>query len=206
MRSRPSPPAAASPPSRRWRLTSPAPGPTLTAGGSDTDPNLTNGEYPYPAAPNYPTHCGVALGNAKLITSGPGAGQFFQASGLLNQVTVVDTRDTDTGWTINGTMGTFSAGTGLTFTGSQLGWNPVTSDTDSFTSSDGTVYDQVVTPGPAVLPNTAVASGLSSGRALGSAPAGDGLGIATLDARLKLLIPVWAFSGNYTGTLTISSI
>lgn len=181
-------------------------GPTLTAGGSDTDPNFTNGEYPYPAAPNYPTHCGVSLGTAKLITSGTGAGQFFQASGLLNQVTVVDTRDTDTGWTINGTVGTFSAGTGLTFSGSQLGWNPVTTDTGAFTSSDGTVYDQVVTAGPAVAPNTPVATGLSSGRTLGSAPAGDGLGIATLDARLKLLIPVWAFSGNYTGTLTISSI
>jgi NAD+ kinase len=49
----------------------------------------------------------VALGTAKLVTSGTGAGQFLQASGLLNQVTVVDTRDTDTGWNITGTMGTF---------------------------------------------------------------------------------------------------
>lgn len=194
--------------------------PAVPAAGPGTAPTLDGGspdpkfpEYPYPEnadgtpAPNYPTHCGVALGNAKLVKKGPGAGQFFAASGVLNQVTIVDSRDDDIGWTANGTMGAFSAGAGKSFSGSQLGWSPKkTSDTGAFTDSNGTTYDQVVTGGAAVAPNTANIDGLSSGRALGSAAANAGLGIAELDARLKLLIPITAKSGTYTGTLTISAI
>jgi len=187
--------------------------------GGAADPMFP--QYPYPQnadgtpAPNYPTNCGVALGIAKFISSGPGGGKFFAASGVLNQVTVVDTRDTDIGWTANGNMGYFSAGPGKTFSGSQLGWSPArTSDTAAFTDSDGVTYDQVTNPGAAVLPNTPNATGLSSGRALGTAAAlagtspnlTGGLGIATFDARLKLLIPVTAKSGSYSGTLTISAI
>lgn len=192
---------------------------------SDGTPDPKFGEYPYPenadgtSAANYPTKCGVALGNAKFVKSGPGGGKFFAASGVLNQVTVVDTRDTDDGWNATGTMGTFMAGTGKSFSGSQLGWTPVrTSDTEAFTDSDGNVYDQTVAAGAAVLPNSPNAVGLSAGRALGvsaakactvtTAPTNctGGLGTAVLDARLKLLIPVTAKSGNYTGTLTISAI
>ena len=178
--------------------------PTLTAGGTDADPELP--EYPLPDSPSYPTHCGVDLGTAELVKSGAGAGQFFATSGVLNQVTVVDTRDTDPGWTINGTMGTFSAGTGLEFSGSQLGWSPVASDTGPFEDSNGVDYDQLATAGPVVAPNSLEADGLSTGKALASADAGEGLGIARLDARLKLLIPVFASAGTYVGTLTISAL
>ncbi|MEQ1785805.1 MAG: fibronectin type III domain-containing protein [Acidimicrobiales bacterium] len=169
-------------------------------------------EYPYPVDANevpdpvYPTHCGVDLGIAKLVTSGPGSGQFFRASGVLNQVSVVDTRDSDDGWTINGTMGAFTSGAS-SFSGSQLGWLPsATDDSDSFTDSNGTTYDQLVLPGPGVAPNSPNASGLGSGRELGHAVAGSGLGIGVLDARLKLLIPVTANSGVYTGVLSITSV
>jgi hypothetical protein len=41
---------------------------------------------------------------------------------------------------------------------------------------------------------------------LGDADAGVGLGIGKLDARLKLLIPITAKSGQYTGTLTITAV
>jgi hypothetical protein len=190
--------------------TSPGAG-TAPVFGAGTDPLFP--QYPYPEnadgtpAPNYPTSCGVALGDAKLVKKGAGGGQFFAASGVLNQVTVVDTRDTDIGWSANGTMGAFTAGPGKSFSGSQLGWSPVaTSNTAAFTDSDGNVYDQTTAPGPVVLPNTPNASGLSGGRALGTAPANAGLGIAEFDARLKLLIPVTAKSGAYTGVLTISAI
>lgn len=183
-------------------------GPTLSAGGSDVDPAFTAGEYPLPAAPAYPTHCGVDLGTAELITSGTGAGQFFSASGEIAQVTVVDTRDTDPGWTVNGAVSAFDAGTGApTFSGSQLGWTPSAVDTASFTDSNGDVYDQTVDAGGVVAPNTANADGLSAGsKALASALAGEGLGIATLDADLALLIPIFASSGTYTGVLTLSAI
>ena len=192
---------------------------TGAAPGGPADGKFT--EYPYPENadgtpnPTYPTHCGINLGIAKLIKNGPGRGQFFAASGVLNQVTVVDTRDTDTGWGLTGTMSTFTK-TGdvtKTFSGSQLGWNPVmTDDSDLFTDSGGVSYDQLVLPGAVVAPNSPNASGLSTGKTLGSAAglAGSsptftgGLGMAELDARLKLLIPVTEVSGVYTGTLTMT--
>lgn len=171
-------------------------------------------DYPYPTnaagepAPNYPTKCTVDLGKAKLVTRGPHAGKFFAASGVLNQVTVVDTRDQDVGWSANGKMSQFSAGAGKTFAAGQLGWTPVrTSDSAPFTDASGKTYDQDVTAGAAVPPNTSDANnGLGAGRTLASAAASKGLGVAVLDARLRVLIPVTAASGVYTGTLTVSAL
>ncbi|HEX4866591.1 MAG TPA: fibronectin type III domain-containing protein [Acidimicrobiales bacterium] len=185
--------------------------PTTTAGGTTGDPKFS--EYPYPenpdgtAAPTYPTHCGIPLGTAKFVKSGPGAGQFFAASGYINQITIVETRDTDLGWNATGTVSDFSAGNGKTFKGDQLGWTPVvTSDSPPFADADPATpdYDQTVTAGSVVNPNTI--GGLGLGRTLGSAAGGKGLGIAQLDARLKLLIPVTAKTGDYAATLTISAI
>jgi hypothetical protein len=208
--------------------------PAISAGG--TAPKTDDGtghatatgdsqfvNYPYPqdangnAAGTYPTHCGINLGPAKFVTVGTGAGQFFATSGVLSQITVVDTRDTDIGWTVNGSMSQFSAAGGTkTFSGSELGWTPVkTSDSPQFPDSSGNTYDQTVTAGGLVAPNVANASGLGTGGTLASAPAvvpasapnfTGGLGIAVLDARLKLLIPVTAKSGTYTATLTLSVI
>jgi hypothetical protein len=205
------------------------PAQTVVAGG--VAPNLEDGtddpefpEYPYPEnpdgtpSPNYPTHCGVDLGTAKFVKSGPGAGQFFAASGRLNQVTVVDTRNLDEGWTVNGTMSAFNSGSD-SFSGSQLGWVPaLTDDTDLFNDANGDTYDQVASAGGVIAPNTlASAGGLSNPSVLGSAAeeacAGGtpdactgGLGIAAFDARLLLLIPITADSGTYVGTLTLSAI
>ena len=186
-----------------------------TETGSAQDSNF--GEYPYPVDetngdlpnPTYPTHCGVNLGIGKLVTSGAGAGQFFAASGRLNQVTVVDTRDSDPlGWTINGTIEDFTvAGGGASFNGNHLGWTPkVTDDSDAFDSDlNGSLdYDQVAIVGGAVAPRTV--PGLKSGRTLGSAVEGSDLGIAVLDARLKLLIPVTARNGRYTATLSFTTV
>lgn len=196
-------------------------GPTQTAEGTDTDPRYAEGNYPYPqnadGTPNatYPTHCGINLGNAKFVTSGDGSGQFFAASGVLNQVTIVDTRDTDAGWTVAGKMGRFmnQSNNSVTFAGSQLGWSPVmTDDSDAFTDSDGITYDQVATAGDVANPSAPVNTGLGQGVTLASAaPLGGtnpnftgGFGIAQLDARLKLLIPVTKKSGVYKGVLTLT--
>lgn len=186
--------------------------PTLTEGG--TDPDLRRVAYPYPTGPDgvpnptYPTHCGLELGIAAFVNQGAAAGQFFAANGVLNQVTVVDTRDDDTGWTLNGTMSDFTANGGTdSFSGSQLGWVPqVTEDTGPFTDSEGNTYDQVVSSGGPVAPNSPEASGLTSGAVLASADATEGLGTAILDARFKLLIPVTADAGTYEGTLSITSV
>ncbi|MGB8862020.1 MAG: WxL domain-containing protein, partial [Ilumatobacteraceae bacterium] len=173
--------------------------PTLTLGGA-ADPQFAN--YPSPASPNYPTHCGVDLGTAQYVTTGALAGQYYAATGRINQVTVSDTRDTDTGWTVNGTMSSFDVvGGGASFSGNYLGWSPVVTDDSDLTTAG---YDQVAVPGAAVLPTTA--AGLATPKALASASAGAGLGIASFDARLKLLIPSSARAGTYNGTLTFTVV
>lgn len=179
-------------------------GPTLTQGGTEVDPEYTDGSYPNPS-PASATWCGVDFAEAQLITSGPGAGQYYAASAVLNQVTVLDTRDNDPGWEVTGTMGDFMAGslgTDPKFSGDQLGWEPIAGDTGPIDTPSGS-YDQAAVAGPKVHPNTS--GGLANGEVLGTAAPGEGRGIATLDARLKLLIPVSVFSGSYTGILTITA-
>lgn len=174
-------------------------------------------QYPYPSNPDgtpnatYPTTCGISLGNAKLVTQGGsamGAGQFFAADGRLNQVTVVDTRDTDDGWNINFTMGNLTnALTSTSISGNELGWTAQKTDTASFLDGFGNQYDQTVGyVTQAMTPNSQGTAGAGTAHTVISAPAGKGLGIATLDARIKLLIPVHARNGNYTGTLTINAL
>ena len=89
----------------------------------------------------------------------------------------------------------------MSFSGNYLGWSPVVTDTSDVTSAG---YDQTVTAGATVLPDTA--TGLATPKALSSAAAGAGLGIASFDARLKLLIPVSARAGTYNGTLTFTVV
>lgn len=192
--------------------------PTVS-GGPGTDPLWA--DYPYPqelasgdSLATYPTNCGIAMAPGRLMTAddptvpGNEAGQFFQTSADLNQVTVVDTRDASpNGWTVNGSMADFTAPGGKVIKGDQLGWTPaMTDDSDSVTFADGTSYDQTVTAGPVVNPNTANGLGSSAGKVLGSAPVGARLGIAKLDASLRLWIPVTARTGDYTGVLTITAI
>jgi hypothetical protein len=184
--------------------------PTFAGGPGGLDPLFS--QYPYPvdgngdAVANYPTDCGINLGNAALVTSGPGAGQYFRKTGNLHQVTVVDTRDTDAGWVLTGTMGNFTSGVN-SFSGSHLGWTPIkTSDTPAYdTDLDGILdYDQSVTAGPVVGPSTV--NGLGNGETWASAPAAAGLGIARLDADITLNIPVVNNTGTYTGVLTITVV
>ncbi len=173
---------------------------TGAAPGGPADPQFAS--YPYPVPASYPTHCGVDLGTASLITSGANAGQYYTASGRINQVTVADLRDTDPGWTVNGTMSAFTvAGGGSTFSGSYLGWTPVRT---SFSAPTPAGYAQTVTAGAAVAPGNV--GGLASAQTLASATTAHGIGIASMDARLKLLIPATARNGVYTGTLTFTAI
>ena len=186
--------------------------PTTPTLGGPADSNFS--EYPYPVDANqvpdavYPTHCGIDLGKAQLITSGPRAGQYFKAIGNLNEITLVNTRDNDstTGWTLNGTASDFvnSADSAKKFSGNLLGWNPQHT-ADSGATLDN--YNMTVTQGGNVAP-AASASGLGLGaaKALSSAAAGSSLGISVENARLKLLVPVTAASGTYTATITFTTI
>jgi hypothetical protein len=181
--------------------------PTITGGGAD--PLFADYPYPTDAAgdpiPNYPTSCAVDLGKGKLITTGPGAGQYFKATGLLSQVTVVDTRDSDPGWVAAGQMGSFSSTTSpTTFGGGQLGWHPImTSDSPAFTPDHGVLYDQTVVGAADTTPGTPA---MRLGSNLATAGTGVGLGISKLDADLTVWIPIYAKNGIYTGTLTITAV
>lgn len=188
------------------------------SGQATTSPDGNVSLYPYPTDANgvpnpNVTHCGVDLGIAKFVTHGAGSGQFFAAQGRLSQVTAVDTRDTDQGWNITGQMSDFTkAGGTATFSGSQLGWEPVLTDkTPAFTDASGVTYTQMVHPGPYVLQNSQTGLGqpghvLLNGEVRGGSGTNltGGLGTAIADARLKLVIPVTAISGTYNGTLTLS--
>src|SRR5262249_6446387 len=151
--------------------------------GGPADPQFPN--YPFPTPPSYPTHCTVSLGTGTFITSGPLAGQYYAANGFINEVTVADNRDTGAGWTVNGQMGTFTNGSS-TSDGRFLGWSP---------KVNTTTPSQVVAAGAIVDPSTTAGGGLAVSRPLANATAGSATGIATLDARLKLLIPVSAAAG-----------
>jgi len=192
--------------------------PTLGLGGVP-DPLFAQYPYPVDAAgipnPNYPTDCAINLGIGQLITSGPRAGQYFKATGRIAQITVVNTRDADSGWTLNGRMSTFTSTTDATdtFSGNLLGWNPEVT-WDSNPNLDN--YDMVVTAGGIRQPEaSASTTGLgaafnSTNTALASSLAqslpGASLGQAVMDARLRLLIPVTADAGTYTGVLTFTTV
>ena len=168
--------------------------------------------YPVPPSPGvYPTRCGLPLTNVQLITerNNPLRGQYFTASGALNQVTVADFRDTDNGWTLTGAMTNFTASGGKNFSGDYLGWTPAT----PIVSPPFGGYTQTVNKGADVAPGTGVAgfatgTGLTGGKVLATAPTGTattgGTGIADLNARVKLLIPTTADNGAYSGILTFT--
>lgn len=153
-----------------------------------------------------PTGCEVDFGTATLITTGTGAGQFYEAEAELHQLTVTDTRDEDPGWTATGTMGVFSAGP-ATFSGDQLGWTPAAVGNGGWTTPSGT-YTQTVAAGSPVAPNTT--DGLGNGATLATGGGGSGvgpggLGVFALDAHLDLLIPVGQIDGAYSGVMTITA-
>ena len=176
----------------------------LLADAVTPDPQFAN--YPFPNPATYPTECGVNLGTATIVNTGPLAGQYYEANGFINEVTVSDARDLDTGWEVRGQMSNFvgTVSNTNTINGSYLGWTPYIQNTTPIT---GTGYLQTVTAGSQVLPGTGVVSGLgglANGRRLSQAAPNLGLGVAQMDARLRLLIPTTANNDTYTGILNFT--
>jgi len=156
---------------------------------------------------------------AKLITNGPQRGQFFDATGELRQVMIVDTRTADTGWTAVGQVSSFTNGTN-TFSGDTLGWQPlpIHAFSQPFTFPGGS-YSMSPANGGIIQPDTL--PGLSTGTTAstdttvpGSVPGatlafagpGHGLGLAQVDANLHVQIPIVEAPGNYSATLTLTAI
>jgi len=162
------------------------------------DPQFNN--YPFPSPATYPTECGVNLGTATIVNTGALAGQYYEANGFINEVTVADTRDTDLGWEVRGQMSDFVGTVASTniIDGDYLGWNPVI--------QAGFTPTMTLAAGTPVLPGTGVTTGtgLGTGRRLAQASPNAGLGIAQMDARLRMLIPLSANNDTYTGILNFT--
>jgi hypothetical protein len=189
------------------------------------------------------TQCGLDMGVAQFVTEfnsprpglvpaplSPLAGEFFAADGRLNEVTVLDTRDLDTGWKLKADIEDrfTSISNGDSFSGDYLGVIPQMTDDSDVVGGEGpngsaTLYDQTVVTGlpgtvgaranGVVLPGDGFpdAAGFNSGDigltdnpVLASAAPNAGLGIATIDARLLLLIPASVDAADYSATLTLT--
>ena len=153
--------------------------------------------------------CTLNMGEAQLVRLADDAslgGNFFTSSGRLSQVTVLDTRDSDLGWSVTATAGALTGSVSGSVSGNYVGWVPKVTATSALYGT----YDQVATAGSQVLPGTGVSSGDGLGdgtpNVLASAAAGAGFGEAQLDARLLMLIPVTADAQVYTGSMTLSLI
>ena len=153
--------------------------------------------------------CTLNMGEAQLVRLADDAslgGNFFTSSGRLSQVTVLDTRDSDLGWSVTATAGALTGSVSGSVSGNYVGWVPKVTATSALYAT----YDQVATAGSQVLPGTGVSSGDGLGdgtpNVLASAAAGAGFGEAQLDARLLMLIPVTADAQVYTGSMTLSLI
>ena len=133
----------------------------------------------------------VAPGTVNLTVSGA------NATGVLQNVTVTDTRNYYPGWSVSGQESNFAgSGTaaGYTISGNQLGWTPtVVGSLQGSASLGGTVAP--VSPGLGTTPAT-----------LASVPQGCGFGTNVLSANLTLAIPSTAAAGPYIGTMTITAV
>lgn len=133
-------------------------------------------------------------GLVDLGTAVDNGGQFFEATGEINPITVTDTRRAASPWSISASVGEFHDA-GKTFSGSALGWTP-----------------KIIEAGAGARAGRPVASGydggtgLSVSRALGAADQGHDTGEATLGADLDLKIPGTVDKGTYRATLTITAL
>ena len=133
----------------------------------------------------------IAPGTLVLTASGP------TATGMLEDVTVSDTRNDFPGWSASGQASGFTgSGTavGTAISGNQLGWTPAVVGS----------LQGGATLGAAVAP---AAPGLGGAAAeLASAAAGNGAGTNVLTANLHLLIPDGQQPGPYGVSLTITYV
>jgi hypothetical protein len=136
----------------------------------------------------------INLGTAVLDASA----KFWESTGALSAVTVVDTRGGASGWTVSIVSGNFTSG-GNSFTGANLGVTP--SITAGYTTDVSPVAGSVVAPRGGS--NNA---GLSVSRTFAASATGANTGKATIGGSLKLSVPTSQAPGTYSGTLTITAL
>jgi hypothetical protein len=146
----------------------------------------------------YPQDCTVNLGTAALNASGT----YYLATGAFDEVTVLDTRDTNPGWTVNVQSTPFvGVNAANTFSACNLGYGAPTANAASNIAPNV----QIVTPGPAVAASCP-AGGLSVSNTFASAAAGQGQGYAYLNAGIGVQVPVSAAADTYTAVVTFTAL
>jgi len=142
-----------------------------------------------------PQNCNVAFGTAVLNANA----SYYTASTAINAVKVLDTRDTDLGWTVTGSMTPFTASSG-SFAPCNFGLVPTA------TGEGGpTGYTQSTAAGAAVAPNcTPATGGYGSSNLVAQANANGGFGYSDITGVASVQIPVSAPSGLYTAVLTFT--
>ena len=117
------------------------------------------------------------------------------ATGTMNPITIIDTRNTYPGWSVVGQASDFTNPTADppgVISGNQLGWVPT-----STSLADGAFISIAVAPD---------APGLGTyPTELALAVPGTGFGTSTLGANLTLAIPPTVPSGAYAGVLTLTA-
>jgi hypothetical protein len=152
---------------------------------------------------------GTVSGNATLIDMGSAqidaAGEWRYATGLLNEVTITDTRGGDPGWACTGIVSPFANGAAQV-SAYNLGWSPalVSKNANQAAMAVGAAVPagKVATGGAA----PAGVVGLGAAREFATAPAGSGNGTAKVKGGLEVYVPTDVPAGLYTATLTFSVI
>jgi hypothetical protein len=142
----------------------------------------------------------VATGSVTLTPAAPATTPDETATGTLNNVTVIDSRNTFPGWSVAGQESVFTGSGTSTIPASSLGWTP------AFVGSavGGAVIGSPVAP---VGANTGSSGpGLGTAATLASATPGNGFGTNTMNAGLLLDIPSTTPPGAYAGNLTITYV
>lgn len=159
-----------------------------------------SGLTPYLGVPNQ--NCNIDLGTAALNA----AGTYYIATGTIQQVTVLDTRDTDIGWTVTASMTNFTSASD-SFPACNFGLNP-----NAVGTSGTPVYTQSTAAGAAVaadctLPTNGYGSSHLVAQANAATPAPGatgGLGYSQINGTVGVQIPLSANAGLYTGVLTFT--
>lgn len=122
-------------------------------------------------------------------------GDYFEATGQINPITVTDSRHSKAPWSISASVGDFKDGA-KSFSGANLGWTPKVVQAGAGATAGESVVSGYAGGG----------SGLSISRGLGSASQGHDKGTAKLGADLDLKIPGEVAKGSYRATLTITAL
>jgi hypothetical protein len=135
-------------------------------------------------------------GDNSLVDLGQAAehGTYFSATGSINPITVTDTRNTGTPWSLNGQVSDFVDGD-KSFSSKYLGWVP-----HVLAAGAGAV------PGASIVTGYTSGTGLSVSRTLGSGAAGHPLGSTKLGSDLSLKFPIETPKGDYRARLTLTAV